>query len=441
MKRLIALFATLALLAGTCPARAERAPIPDVLRFSQKELKKEYVRNDQYILRTYPQTANEAINEELHVLIDGMTEKGRSFLPAGKARIASYLDVGTTIFRTGSRWMSFLTIALITHEREQSYVDFDARVCDMVSGSRVTLGDLFAPDSAAWDLLAQAARGQLTDYFMNETPDSAALEALCSREALEKTAFTLTPAKLELHYRADTLYPGKNTLMHVKLYYSSLRPLMTELGREITDNSSYKMIALTYDDGGAKASTKNLLLTLRRHGANATFFITGTMMGDNHNTMCRQHDAGFALASHNYEHTYSGITKESVRQWKAQFDSEMDNVVGIRPAYMRAPGGHSELFINADAGMPLIHWSVNSSDAGNDNVGAVADKVSGAARDGAVVLMHDLNPASWQYTDLILQKLEKKNYLCVTVDELFDHYGVPLLPNREYKGCTEQAAQ
>ena len=41
MKRLIALFATLALLAGTCPARAERAPIPDVLRFSQKELKKE----------------------------------------------------------------------------------------------------------------------------------------------------------------------------------------------------------------------------------------------------------------------------------------------------------------------------------------------------------------------------------------------------------------
>ena len=276
---------------------------------------------------------------------------------------------------------------------------------------------------------------------MNETPDSAALEALCSREALEKTAFTLTPAKLELHYRADTLYPGKNTLMHVKLYYSSLRPLMTELGREITDNSQYKMIALTYDDGGAKASTKNLLLTLRRHGANATFFITGTMMGDNHNTMCRQHDAGFALASHNYEHTYSGITKESVRQWKAHFDSEMDNVVGIRPAYMRAPGGHSELFINADAGMPLIHWSVNSSDAGNDNVGAVADKVSGAARDGAVVLMHDLNPASWQYTDLILQKLEKKNYLCVTVDELFDHYGVPLLPNRDYKGCIEQAAQ
>lgn len=441
MKRLIALFASLLLLAGMCPARAERAPIPDVLRFSQNESKKEYVRDDQYILRTYPQTANEAVNGELRVLIDGMTEKGRSFLPNGKVRIASYLDVGTTIFRTGSRWMSFLTIALITHEREQIYVDFDARVCDMVSGSRLTLGDLFAPDSAAWDMLANAAKEQLTDYFMNETPDGAALEALCSREALESAAFTLTPAKLELHYRADTLYPGKNTLMHVKLYYSSLRPLMNELGREITDNSSYKMIALTYDDGGAKAYTKNLLLTLRQYGANATFFIVGTMMNDNHNTMCRQHDAGFALASHNYEHTYSGITKESVSQWKAKFDAEMDAIVGIRPAYMRAPGGHSDLFINADVGMPLIHWSVNPADAGNDNVGAVADRVSGSARDGAVVLMHDLNPDAWKYTDIILQNLEKKNFLCVTVDELFDHYGVPLLPNREYKSCVEQAEQ
>ena len=439
MKRLISLCAVLLLLAGMYPARAERASIPDVLRFSQKQMGREYVRNNQYILRTYPQTANEAVNEELRVLIDGMAEKGRAFLPDGKIQIASCLDVGTTIFRTGSRWMSFLTIALISHEREQVYVDFDARVCDMVSGSRLTLADLFAPDSAAWDMLAQAVREQLTDYFMLETPDSAALEALCTREALENTAFTLTPAKLELHFRADALYPGKNTLMHVKLYYSSLRPLMTALGREITDNSSYKMIALTYDDGGAKSYTKSLLLTLRQHGANATFFIVGTMMDANHNNMCRQHDAGFALASHNYTHTYSGVTNESVSRWKAKFDAKMDAVVGIRPAYMRAPGGHSDLFIKAGVDMPMIHWSLNSTDAGKDNAAAVASIVSSGAKDGAVVLMHDLNPLSWEYTDMMLQNLEKKDFLCVTVDELFDHYGVPLLPNQEYKGCTEQA--
>ena len=44
-----------------------------------------------------------------------------------------------------------------------------------------------------------------------------------------------------------------------------------------------------------------------------------------------------------------------------------------------------------------------------------------------------------EYSEMILQNLESRNFLCVTVDELFDHYGVPLLPNREYTGCEEAA--
>ncbi len=227
--------------------------------------------------------------------------------------------------------------------------------------------------------------------------------------------------------------------MHVKLYYSVLRPLMTEQGRTITDNSRYKMIALTYDDGGANTSTRNLLLTLRRYGANATFFIVGTQMSGNHNNMCRQHDAGFALASHNYEHTYTGITAEKVSKWKEKFNSEMDAAVGVRPAYMRAPGGFSGVFIRSGAAMPLIAWSLNSYDSGNDDMDEVIHRVSGRATDGDVVLMHDLNPLSHKYTETILQNLEKKNFLCVTVDELFDHYGVPLLPGQVYRDCLEEA--
>ena len=44
-------------------------------------------------------------------------------------------------------------------------------------------------------------------------------------------------------------------------------------------------------------------------------------------------------------------------------------------------------------------------------------------------------------SQIILENLENKNILCVTVDELFDHYGVPLLPNQVYTSCLEQAAQ
>lgn len=438
MKRLAALFLALLLLLSAFPARAERIAIPDVLRFTQKTMPAEDVRDRQYIQRTYPQTANEAVNKALRGLINGMVEKGRPCLPTGKMdTMPSYLDVGATISRTGSRWMSFLTIARIAYEREQTYVDFDARVYDMETGEKITLSDLFAPESEAWDLMESAVREQLSDYFMTIDASEAALSALCSREALENAAFTLTPAKLELHYRADALYPGKTTLMHVRLYYSALRPLMTDLGREITDNSRYKMIALTYDDGGARGYTNNVVSRLRLRGANATFFIVGTRMSSNHDVMCRQHDAGYALESHNYEHVYKGIDRDSVALWQEKFNTAMDAVIGTRPTYMRAPGGYAGKFIAADVGMPVIGWGINPSDSGNEDAEQVAARVISGAHDGGIVLMHDLNPLAYQYTEIILEDLEARNFLCVTVDELFDHYGVPLLPNQAYTGCEE----
>ena len=419
---------------------AEKAAIPDVLRFSQKIGQAQYVRDQQYIQRTYPNTANPQVNKAMTALIDGMADTARPFLPKGRIELMpSYLDVGATIFRTGAQWMSFLTIARIAYEREQVYVDFDARVYDMVSGDRLALTDLFAPDSPAWDLMAQEVRAQLSDYFITEAPDAQALEALCQREALENAAFTLTPGKIELHYRADALYSGKNTLLHVRLYYSAWRPLMTERGQEITDNSNYKMLALTYDDGGARGASNNVLNKLRQFGANATFFIIGEQMSKNHDVMSRQQDAGYAMASHNYSHEYELLTPDRILPWKDQFDREMDAIIGVRPAYMRAPGGHFQVFIDSGVGLPLIQWSNNSSDAGNDNEGQVVDNVMRNAKDGDVVLLHDLNPIAYRYTETILQRLEAKNILCVTLDELYDHFGQTLEPNQVYYGCADIA--
>lgn len=441
MKRFAVLTGILVLLLCVLPAaRAERQPIPAVLKFTQTTMPRENVRSQLYIQRTYPHTSNAQVNEEMRALIDEMTEAGRPFLPTGKIELMpAYLDVGANIFRTGSRWMSFLTIARIAYEREQTYVSFDARVYDMESGKRLSLKDLFDPDSAAWEQMAQAVREQLTYYWEGETPDAGALDTLCSREALENAAFTLTPAKIELHYRADALYPGKQTLMHVKLYDSVYRPLMNAQGQQITDNSMYKMIALTYDDGGARGYSMNLMNELRRFGANGTFFVVGTMMEKNHDVLCRQNDGGYAVASHNYEHVYSGLTPENIFAWKAAFDREMNAVIGWRPQYMRAPGGHFPPFIKAEVGMPLIQWSAISGDANGGEVEAIAKTAINVSRDGGVLLMHDLQPRIAEYNALLLDYLERHSFLCVTVDELFDHYGVPLEPNQVYYGCEDEA--
>ncbi len=425
------------------PAHAERLEaMPALLCFSQITGERDYVRSQVYVQCTYPETANAQVNAALRDVIDALAARGREHMPQGSVgQIPAYLDVGATISRVGLRWMSFLSIARTAYEREQTYVDFDARVYDMETGAQILLTDLFDADSEAWNMLAGAVAAQLSAYFPDTEADPAALARLCGREALESAAFTLTPARLTLHYRADALYAEKNTLMHVSLYFSQLRPLMTERAQENTDNGMFKFIALTYDDGGARGTSNGVMDQLRAHGASATFFIVGTTIRNNHDILCREHDAGYAVASHNYEHVYKGLTNQKLLDWQARFNRELSAVIGTTPAYMRAPGGQFKRYINAQCGLPLIQWSVLSGDADSKNVAGVAGTVLKHAEDGAVVLMHDLNPRSPQYTALILPELTNRGYLCVTVDELFDHYGVPLLPDTLYYSCEEEAAR
>ena len=391
---------------------------------------------------TYPDTANDLVDAEMRALIDEMEQRGRPFMPKrGSDLMPAYLDVGSTIFHTGEKWMSFLTIARIAAEREQTYVDFDARVYNIESGERIALSDLFPEESPVWELFSQAVEQQLTAYFINEAPDEKVLEMLCRKEQISQTPFTLTPAKISFHYRADALYPGKNTLMHVNLYYSQIREYMTDAGKEMTDNSRYKMIALTYDDGGARGSSMNVMNELRKFGANATFFVVGTTIRSNHDVLCREHDAGYAVQSHNYQHIYENLTPDRIMKWKDRFDQELDEVIGTRPAYMRAPGGLFHEYEKAKVGLPFIRWSANSNDSDNKNVQNVATRVIYSVKDGSVVLLHDLNPVSYQYSKIFLENLQEKGFLFVTVDELFSHYGVPLEDNTVYYGCEEIAAQ
>jgi len=132
-----------------------------------------------------------------------------------------------------------------------------------------------------------------------------------------------------------------------------------------------------------------------------------------------------------------GSILDRVQKWKQKFDKEMNAVFGLRPAYMRAPGGKYLGFVKGDVGLPMFHWTVIADDSGRTDVEAIARRVLNNAKDGSVVLMHDLNSHAHQYSEIILQDMESRGFLFVTVDELFSHYGIPLEPNTLYYSCEE----
>lgn len=433
----------LLLMAIPCGARAEESAddtagaayyeeMPAYLRVTQR-METENVSRGSRIRRTYPTSANAGVDAEIRALVDELAGRNRAALPEGTKESPAYLDVGAVIRRTGTSFMSFLTLAEISHEREQLGVDFDARVYDMETGERIALTDVFPEESEAWALLSREVREQLSAAFPEETPDEGALEALCRIEAIQSAPFTLGAAQLDLVYRADAVYPGKQTLLHVRVKYADIRALMTERARAQTDNSRFRKVALTYDDGGALVYTRNVLDELRAYGAEATFFIVGEMIGKNRYNLCRQQDAGYSVQTHTYSHAYPNeTTDEEKLEEKERMARELSAVTGVAPTMMRAPGGMEAAYLRIGIGYPLIHWSLASGDSGNPNAKQIAERVFRGAKDGDIVLMHDINPRAADYTAVIARELTERGFLLVTADELFADAGVELAEGRVY---------
>ena len=436
--RLLVCLISLALALTPGLARGEEGfydAMPFFLQVTQEE-RREDVSPDSSIVRVYPDTQNDQIDADMRALVDELVETNRERLPLRAKLAEACLDVGPYISRTGTSWMSFLTVARVAANREQLWVDYDARVYDVETGERILLTDVFAPDSPAWALLSQAVREQLTAAFPQEEPDAAALDALCRPVALQGAAFTLGAARLMLTYRADALYPGKNTLLHVVLYYPQVRPYMTPRAQAQTDNSRFRMVALTYDDGGARSYTMNVLSRLRLGAAGATFFVVGTNIAQNHDTLCRQQDAGFSVQSHGYYHIYSyDMDVQDAFDWKQRFAEELSAVTGVPPTLMRAPGGIDDFYVENGIGYPLIHWSLSSADSGNDAYAHIANRVIYSVEDGDIVLMHDINKGAYRYTQSIVNALNARGFLCVTVQELFADAGIPLMDDQVYYGA------
>lgn len=405
--------------------------MPPFLCFTQ-EAQKEILTEDAYVQRTYPHTAHDGVTEEMRLLIDEMTTHSRGLLPIKKG-VSSALDVGAVISRSGTSVLSFLTLAEVSSDKERLSVDYQTRVYDLETGKQLTMSDFFADDSDAWSILASAVNTQLSAAFPSLPADSAVLQQLCKTESLKEASFTLGAARLTLTYRADLLYPGKNTLLHVHVYYPELRDHMTEYGRQQTDNSRFKMLALTYDDGPARGTTRRVLDTLRAHGAQATFFIVGKNIAKNHDILARQQDSKHSIQSHSYTHTYPRDLKpDGAFKEDEQIRREMGETIGVLPTMMRAPGGTDPYYIKREIGYPMINWSAPSGDSGNDNVKGITDALKRRAADGAIVLMHDINSKCHMYTDAFLTYLNQRGFLCVTLEELFADAGVPLEPNVSY---------
>ena len=281
--------------------------------------------------------------------------------------------------------------------------------------------------------VSKAVYEELDNYFPQQQADEATLRSLCTKEALMETPFMLGPVSLSFHYEAKILYPSQPSLMRVTIPYNALRGHMTAYGEQQTDNSNYKMCALTFDDGPDYANTATLLNNLRHAGAQGTFFLVGDRIEEFADIALRENDENHSLQSHHFKHTdTSKSTIPRIQAYTEKMYNVMTKTWGLAPWMLRAPYGIFEYFIKSKLNLPFIEWDVDTKDWTGKSTAAVMSVVRNETKDGSIILMHDIKDKTPESGKQAAEWLYDHGFMCVNVEELFINYQQDMTPNKVF---------
>ena len=221
--------------------------------------------------------------------------------------------------------------------------------------------------------------------------------------------------------------------MHVRFFYDEFQPYMTELGLQVTDNSRWKMVAMTCDDGPGYGPTQNTLTNFRHAGARATYFTVGKNVEAHPDLVMRTFDQNHIIASHTYTH-FSGYTlkPETMHKEIEKHNALLHEYTGESVVFFRAPGGTYPPWIEGDIHMPILQWSLDTYDYTGKTASKIFYSVRNNLADGDIILCHDSGAELHKAIPMIGEHLKKNGYLMVTVEELARINGVIMEPNVVY---------
>ena len=207
-----------------------------------------------------------------------------------------------------------------------------------------------------------------------------------------------------------------------------------------TSDTDAKLIAFTFDDGPGDY-TDMLLDGLEERGAVATFFMTGENgtwgVKKYGKVMERMIELNCQMANHTYNHkTFSKLTKGELQVAIDGMENYLFKAMGGKyNDLVRIPGGENSDNVSF-VEHPVITWNLDSYDWKTRDTTAVYQAIMDNAKDGAIVLCHDLYPTSVQGALHAMDALAKEGYEFVTVSELFRRRGVDIKNGTIYSDAT-----
>jgi peptidoglycan-N-acetylglucosamine deacetylase len=191
-------------------------------------------------------------------------------------------------------------------------------------------------------------------------------------------------------------------------------------------------VALTFDDGPG-IYTSTIIDILKKHNAQATFFVLGCRIPGNESIIKKIADAGFEIGNHTYDH--SNLLKLSASEVKSQIERTQSLIYGItgtRPFYYRPPYGAFSKTLANSIDMAMVLWSVDPADWKYNSSDPIVSNILNNVRDGSVIILHDTQYITAITLDKILTGIKNKGYCIVSVGGMLKAHGIEPEKNMIY---------
>ncbi len=186
-----------------------------------------------------------------------------------------------------------------------------------------------------------------------------------------------------------------------------------------------RVVYITFDDGPNK-NTAKILDTLAEHDMKATFFLTGSQIENNRDTVRRMEGEGHSIGLHAWSHQPDEMyaSADTLIDEIERANDALDAVVQKRSRLFRFPYGSSYSAVTdrmrdavIGAGYRYWDWTVDALDYEQPSSQSLAQRViRGLERSDstAVILMHDTSTTA-DALPRILDYIESNNFIVRTI--------------------------
>lgn len=371
----------------------------------------------------YPQTLHSSRNKAISAYIE---EAKKSYLiKQQKSGTKGNLTISYDIFTHSTGDYSVVLVNNRSIDGTEQHVGIETFHFNLETGEDLLITDVLQAEQLT--SLTTIVRDQLTaNETTSENYSAEEIQSLIGPDWTNYANFSLGEEAITFYFGEKESGMGATHPIEVTLPLNKVNLLLSEKYQtpieeqpiEVPD-ANVKKIALTFDDGPHPQTTMQILETLEKYDAKATFFMLGNMVQQYPQLAKKVVEQGHEVGNHSWNHhDLTKLSPASIQQEINDTSLIIESTIGQKATAFRPPYGAANETVRSQTNLPIVLWDVDTEDWKYRDSEMLLPTIKSAARNNSIVLMHDIHQSTANGLDAVLAYLQSEGYTFVTVSEL-----------------------